>query len=74
MAETEREPKNNSLEDVAAAASDTLHGQTVSVTGSATRRINAGQVKMHSFLGGQNPSARGEYGKFGGSVGQCWVA
>lgn len=53
MAETEREPKNNSLEDVAAAASDTLHGQTVSVTGSATRRINAGQVKMHTSSAGR---------------------
>jgi hypothetical protein len=53
MAETEREPQNNPLEDVAAAASDTLHGQTVSLTGSATRRIDAGQVKMQASSAGR---------------------
>lgn len=48
MADTEREPQNNSLEDVAAAASRTLPGQTVSVEGSAARHIDAGQVKMQA--------------------------
>lgn len=52
MAETEREPQNNPLEDVAAAASDSLKGQTVSVNGSAARRIDAGQVKMQASSAG----------------------
>jgi hypothetical protein len=52
MAETEREPQHNPLEDVAAAASDSLHGQTVSLTGSATRRVDAGQVKMQASSAG----------------------
>ena len=52
MADTEREPQNNPLDDVAAAASDSLKGQTVSVNGSAARRIDAGQVKMQGSSAG----------------------
>lgn len=52
MADTEREPQRNPLEDVAAAASDGLQGKTVSLTGSAARRVDAGQVKMHASSAG----------------------
>src|SRR5215203_244751 len=52
MADTEREPQSNPLDDVAAAASDSLKGQTVSVNGSAARRIDAGQVKMQGSSAG----------------------
>jgi hypothetical protein len=53
MAEPEREPQNNPLDDVAAAASVGLEGQTVSVNGSAARRIDAGQVKMQASSAGK---------------------
>jgi hypothetical protein len=48
MADSEREPQNNSLEEVAAAASDRLQAQQVSVNASAARHIEAGQVKMNA--------------------------
>jgi hypothetical protein len=53
VAESERETQNNPLEDVAAAASDNLQGKTVSISGSAARSINAGQVKMQASSAGR---------------------
>jgi hypothetical protein len=53
MAEVERESQNNPLDDVAAAASDRLHGKTISFVGSATGQIDAGQVKMQASSAGR---------------------
>ena len=53
MADLERDPQNNPLEDVAAAASNYLQGEKISLTGSSTRRIDAGQVKMQASSAGR---------------------